>query len=437
MGILRVGIEAASSVISDQWREYFYCPSLKENVLIKKGENKNKENNKGNSNIISNGSIITINEGQCMMIVEQGAIVEFSSTPGEFIYDNSTEPSIFYDGLKTGITESFKTFKKRFTMAGSTGKDQRIYYFNTKELLGNKYGTANPIPFRVLDTNIGLDIDISIRCHGEYAYKIVDPILFYKNIAGNIENDYTKDKIDSQLKSELLTALQPALGKLSIQGIRYSSLPAHTVELVNALNEVLAPNWGKRYGIEITSFGFNSIKASEEDEKLIKDFQAKAILKNPGMAAAQLVEAQSEAMKLAASNKGTGAMMAFAGLNMATNTGGMNMGNLFQMNQNEQRMESKKEDVSETTWLCSCGVGNKGKFCMECGKPKPVERNTWSCSCGTENKGKFCMECGKSKPAGVPQYKCDKCGWEPKQGAKLPKFCPECGDIFDDGDIIK
>lgn len=437
MGILRVGIEAVSSVLSDQWREYFYCPSLNENVLIKKGENKNKDKNKGSSNIISNGSIIAINEGQCMMIVEQGAIVEFSSTPGEFLYDNSTESSIFYDGLKKGITESFKTFKKRFTMGGSTGKDQRIYYFNTKELLGNKYGTANPIPFRVLDENIGLDIDISIRCHGEYAYRVIDPILFYKNIAGNVENEYTRDRIDSQLKSELLTALQPAFGKLSAHGIRYSTLPAHTTEIVEALNEVLAPNWEKRYGIEITSFGFNSIKASDQDEKLIKDFQAKAIYRNPGMAAAQMVEAQSEAMKLAASNTGTGAMMAFAGLNMATNATGMNVGNLFQMNQSEQRKEEKKESSSETLWTCSCGAENKGKFCMECGKPKPTTKNTWTCSCGTENKGKFCMECGKPKPEGIPQYRCDKCGWEPKEGTKPPKFCPECGDIFDDGDIVK
>ena len=437
MGILRVGIEAVSSVLSDQWREYFYCPSLNENVLIKKGENKNKDKNKGSSNIISNGSIIAINEGQCMMIVEQGAIVEFSSTPGEFLYDNSTESSIFYDGLKKGITESFKTFKKRFTMGSSTGKDQRIYYFNTKELLGNKYGTANPIPFRVLDENIGLDIDISIRCHGEYAYRVIDPILFYKNIAGNVENEYTRDRIDSQLKSELLTALQPAFGKLSAHGIRYSTLPAHTTEIVEALNEVLAPNWEKRYGIEITSFGFNSIKASDQDEKLIKDFQAKAIYRNPGMAAAQMVEAQSEAMKLAAANTGTGAMMAFAGLNMATNATGMNVGNLFQMNQSEQRKEEKKENSSETLWTCSCGAENKGKFCMECGKPKPTTKSTWTCSCGTENKGKFCMECGKAKPEGIPQYRCDKCGWEPKEGTKPPKFCPECGDIFDDGDIVK
>lgn len=440
MGLLQVGVSAAGSVLADQWREYFYCPALESDVLVRKGENKKTKrgfNIKKSDNIISNGSIIAVNDGQCMIIVDQGAVVEVCAQAGEFVYDTSTEPSIFYGDLKETIKESFKTFGKRFTMGGETGKDQRVYFFNTKEIIGNKYGTANPVPFRVVDQNIGLDIDIAIRCHGEYAYRLVDPILFYKNICGNVESDYTRDQIDSQLKSELLTALQPAFARISEMGIRYSALPGHTTDLANALNEVLSGQWGSRYGIEISAIGVNTVKASEEDEKMIKELQRNAALRNPTMAAAQLVSAQADAMKAAASNSSAGPMMAFAGMNMAAGAGGMNAQNLFELGQKQTAQAGAQASGSTSAgWTCSCGkTGNTGKFCMECGQPKPAEDGFWICSCGTKNKGKFCTECGQPKPAGLPQYRCDKCGWEPADPTKPPKFCPECGDPFGDEDI--
>jgi membrane protease subunit (stomatin/prohibitin family) len=457
MGLLQVGAGAASGVLADQWREYFYCDSLGAEVLAKKGANrkaKRNYNTKGSDNIISNGSIIAVNEGQCMIIVDQGEIVEVCAQAGEFVYDTSSEPSIFYGGLGNGIVASFKQFAKRFTMGGDTGKDQRIYFFNTKEILGNKYGTANPVPFRVVDQNIGLDIDIAIRCHGEYAYKITDPILFYKNICGNVQGEYKRDEIDSQLKSELLTALQPAFAKISEMGIRYSALPGHTQELADALNEVLSEKWGGRYGIAISTFGISSVKASDEDENMIKELQRNAAFRNPTMAAAQLVGAQASAMQKAAENQSTGPMMAFAGMNMAGQAGGASVQNLFAMGAQQQAQAPQQTPpggapqngqaaapasaLAAAGWTCSCGAtGNTGKFCSECGKPKPAQEASafWTCSCGAQNKGKFCSECGKPKPAGVPQYRCDKCGWEPEDPTKPPKFCPECGDPFDDGDI--
>ena len=439
MGILRVGIEAAKSVLEDQWREYFYCPSMDANVLAKKGQNRKSKrgfNTKASDNLISNGSIIAVNEGQAMIIVDQGAIVEFCAEAGEFLYDSSTEPSIFYGKLGENILASFKQFGRRVSFGGDTGKDQRVYFFNTKEIMGNKYGTANPVPFRVVDTNIGLDIDISIRCHGEYSYKMTDPILFYKNICGNVDDEFTKEEIDSQLKSELLTALQPAFGKLSAMGIRYSALPGHTMEMADALNEVLSEKWGGNYGIAISAFGINSVKAPEEDEAMIKELQRNAVLKNPGMAAAHMTAAQAEAMKAAASNTSTGPMMAFAGMNMAASAGGLNTQALFEMGQQNQQAAAPAPvpAPAKDSWTCACGTVNTGKFCEECGAKKP-ESGFWTCSCGTQNKGKFCMECGSKKPAGVPQYQCDKCGWEPADPAKPPKFCPECGDPFGDEDI--
>lgn len=445
MGILKVGAGVARGVLADQWREYFYCSSMDSDVLVTKGAKRQGQrsyNTKGSENLITNGSIIAVNEGQCMLIVDQGAVVEVCAEAGEFVYDTSTEPSIFYGSLKKTIVDTFKQFGKRVTMGGDTGKDQRIYFVNTKEILGNKYGTANPVPFRVVDQNIGLDIDIAIRCHGEYAYKIVDPILFYKNICGNVESDYTRDRIDSQLKSEVLTALQPTFGRISEMGIRYSALPAHTIELANALNEVLAENWAKRYGIEISSVGVNSVKAPEEDEAMIKELQRNAVFRNPGMAAAHLTSAQADAMKSAAANTSTGPMMAFAGMNMAQQAGGINPNVLYQMagqqnTANQAAGTAVSKEKVESGWTCSCGhTGNTGKFCVECGKPKPTD-NFWTCTCGAKNKGKFCSECGKKKPEGVPLYRCDKCGWEPVDPKNPPKFCPECGDPFGDEDIIR
>lgn len=455
MGLIKAVKDAIGGVFADQWREYFYCDSLENEVLVTKGRkrqsNKRSSNYKAEDNIISNGSIIAVNEGQCMIIVDQGKVVEFCAEAGEFVYDTSMEPSIFYGEFGENIKNTFATVGKRFTFSGDTARDQRIYYFNTKEVMGNKYGTASPIPFRVVDANVGLDIDIAIRCNGEYSYKISDPLLFYTNVCGNVTDDYTRDRIDSQLKSELMTALQPAFAKISEMGVRYSAIPAHTMELADALNEVLSEKWSKLRGITIASFGVNAVKASEEDEAMIKELQRTGALRNPNMAAATLVGAQAEAMKSAAANTSTGPMMAFAGMNMATMAGGMNANDLFAMGaaQNAQMAQPQQAQpqqaapamaapvapAAEAGWTCSCGAtGNTGKFCMECGAKKP-EADGWTCSCGTVNKGKFCMECGSKKPAGEPLYKCDKCGWEPEDPKNPPKFCPECGDIFNEDDV--
>ncbi|NLG04733.1 MAG: SPFH domain-containing protein, partial [Clostridia bacterium] len=347
MGLIKAIKGAIEGQLADQWREYFYCESMEADVLVTKGvkrvDPKRSSNLKANDNIISNGSIVAVADGQCMLIVEQGKIVEFSAEPGEFVYDSSTEPSLFFGGLGSGLKNSFSTVGKRFTFGGDTAKDQRVYYINTKELPGNKYGTPNPVPFRVVDKNIGLDIDIAIRCHGEYSYKIVDPLLFYTNVTGNVEDDYERSEIDSQLKTELLTALQPAFSKISDMGIRYSALPGHTMEMSDALNEVLSKKWTQLRGLAIVSFGVNSVTASEEDEKMIKELQRNAVMKDPTMAAATLTAAQAAAMQSAASNTSTGPMMAFAGMNMANMAGGMNANNLYAMGaQNQQAAQASQ-----------------------------------------------------------------------------------------------
>ena len=440
MGLIKAALGAAGGVLADQWKEYFYCEAIPADVLVTKGVKRaggRSSNTKGSDNIISNGSVIAVADGQCMIIVEQGKVVDLCAEPGEYTYDSSSEPSLFSGNLSQNIKEVFKNIGKRFTFGGEAPMDQRVYYFNTKELVGNKYGTPSPVPFRVVDNNIGLDVDISIRCFGEYSYRVSNPILFYTNICGNVSSAFTRSQIDSQLKTELLTALQPAFARISDMGIRYSSLPGHTQEMADALNSVLSSKWRDLRGIEIVSFGVSSVKASEEDEAMIKELQRNATFRNPNMAAAHLVGAQAAAMQAAASNQNAGPAMAFMGMNMAGQAGGINAQSLYQMGQ--QQPAAPAAPASDS-WTCpTCGKPATGKFCPECGtrKPEPAPVDFWTCtSCGAKNKGKFCSECGAKKPAGVPQYKCDKCGWTPADPTKPPKFCPECGDPFDDGDIV-
>lgn len=405
MGLIKAASGAAGGVLADQWKEYFYCESMPADVLVTKAHKKvsgRSSNRHGSENIISNGSVIAVSDGQCMLIVEQGKVVDVCAEPGEYTYDTSSEPSIFCGGLGKGVKEAFQQIGKRFTFGGEPPKDQRVYFVNTKELVGNKYGTPNPVPFRVVDMNIGLDMDITIKCFGEYSYQIANPVLFYTNVCGNVEQDYTRDEIDGQLKSELMTALQPAFARISEMGIRYSALPGHTQELSDVLNKVLSDKWDNLRGIRIVSLGVSSVKASEEDEAMIKELQRNAVFRNPTMAAAQMVGAQASAMQSAASNQKTGPAMAFAAMNMAANVGGANAQNLFTMGQQQAapQMQPQYQQPSQTApkteWTCACGAVNTGKFCSECGSPRPA--GPWTCSCGTVNTGKFCQECGKPRP---------------------------------------
>lgn len=456
MGLIKAGMGALGGTFADQWKEFFYCESMPKEVLVTKGQKRvtgRSANTKGNDNIISNGSGIAVADGQCMIIVEQGKIVEVCAEPGEFTYDTSSEPSIFAGSLGESIKETFKTVGKRFTYGGDTGKDQRIYYFNTKEILENRFGTPNPVPFRVVDRNIGLDVDVSVRCSGFYSYRISNPLLFYANVCGNIEQEYRREELDHQLKTEFISALQPAFAKISDLEIRPNALPGHVTELCDAMNEALTGKWANTRGITVVSVAIGTIDLPKEDAEMIKQAQKTAILRDPMMAAATLTEAQAGAMKTAAGNS-AGAMTGFMGMGMAAQNGGMNAQNLYQMGaemaqnnagQNQQNVSSQPhmtapgkggEKEAAGKWTCACGAVNEKewKFCQECGKERPQEG--WICSCGAENKGKFCTECGKPRPKGTPVYQCDKCGWKPEDPKNPPKFCPECGDPFDANDIV-
>jgi len=441
MGLIKAITGAAGGVLADQWKEFFYCESIPNDILMVKGQKKTSSrssNTKGEDNIISNGSGIAVADGQCMMIVEQGKVVEFCAEPGEFTYDTSTEPSIFAGSFGQSVLDTFKAIGKRFTYGGDTGKDQRVYYFNTKEILDNKFGTKNPIAFRVVDSRINFDVDVDLRVNGIYTFRLTDPLMFYTNIGGNVTDSYNKEELKETMKTEFLSALGVSIAKLSTLEIRPNQIPAHTEELEVYLNQELSAEWGAR-GIGDVKVAVNPPTLSEEDAQMLKDAQKTAMYRDPTMAGATLVGAQAEAMKTAAGNS-AGAMTGFMGMGMAMNQGGINAQNLFAMGNQQQQMQQQAQQAAPAPaqaadgWKCACGAVNSGKFCAECGAQKPAAEG-WTCACGSVNKGKFCPNCGAKKPAGVPQYKCDKCGWEPEKGTTPPKFCPECGDRFDDGDV--
>ena len=473
MGLIKAGIGALGGTLADQWKEFFYCDALPNDVLMRKGEKRvsgRSSNTKGNDNIISNGSGIAVADGQCMIIVEQGKIVEVCAEPGEFTYDSSTEPSIFAGSLGDSIKETFKTIGKRFAYGGDTGKDQRVYYFNTKEILNNKFGTPNPIMFEVVNKRIGISRTVQVRCNGVYTYVISDPLLFYTRLCGNVESEFTRDQIDEQLKSEFIDALQPALGALAEQELRPAQIPAKANELKAAMNDALKQEWIDNRGISVGKIALNPITLTAEDMKKINELEDAAnVGSNPFMMAGRMTNATADARQTAAGNS-AGAMTGFMGMGMVGMGGQGGFGaaqNLYNMGAQQQQQTAqqqpspaapaaeswkcscgatasgkfcpecgakKPEPVQEGGWKCKCGATATGKFCPECGAPKPADADGWICSCGTVNKGKFCQNCGAKKTEGAPLYRCDKCGWEPEDPQHPPKFCPECGDLFDEND---
>lgn len=481
MGLIKAGAGALGGTLADQWKEFFYCDALPNDVLMRKGQKQisgRSSNTKGNDNIISNGSGIAVADGQCMIIVEQGRIVEVCAEPGEFTYNSSTEPSIFSGKFGDSLRDSFKTLGKRFTYGGDTGKDQRVYYFNTKEILDNKFGTANPIMFEVVNKRINMSRTVQVRCNGVYTYIITDPLLFYTRLCGNVADEFTRDQIDAQLKTEFVDALQPAFGALAEQELRPAQIPAKANELKAAMNEALKQEWIENRGISVGKIALNPITLTDSDMKKINEMEdAASVGSNPFMMAGRMTNATADAMQTAAGNS-AGAMTGFMGMGMVGmgQAGGFgaaqNLYNMGQQQAAQQQMAQQQPTVLQTqappqntadqwtcqcgatasgkfcpecgakkpepvqagAWKCSCGATVTGKFCPECGSPKPAEQEGWTCTCGAVNKGKFCPNCGAKKPEGAPLYRCDKCGWQPEDPHNPPKFCPECGDAFDDND---
>ena len=401
MGLIKAGVGALGGVLADQWKEFFYCEALDMDTLMMKGKKRvsgRSSNTKGSDNIISNGSGIAVADGQCMIIVEQGKVVEVCAEPGEYTYDTSTEPSIFAGSFGESLVDTFKAIGKRFTYGGDTGKDQRVYYFNTKEIMGNKFGTPSPIIFEVMNKQIGFSRTVNVRCNGMYSYIITNPLLFYTKVCGNVEESFTRDQIDEQMKTEFISALQPAFGALAELELRPAQLPAKVNELKKAMNEALQYEWVESRGISVEKIALNPITLNDEDMKKIQEMEdSVAYGYNAGMMAGRMTTASATAMETAAGNT-AGAMTGFMGMGMAGGAmgGGFNAAQqLYHMGQQQQQQQQVAPAVDG--WKCACGTVSNGKFCPECGQPKPVENAAWTCSCGTVNTGKFCQNCGSKK----------------------------------------
>ncbi|MBR4864104.1 MAG: SPFH domain-containing protein [Oscillospiraceae bacterium] len=439
MGLIKAGLGALGGVLADQWKEFFCCEALDMDTLVVKGQKKvgdRSSNTKGSDNIISNGSGIVVADGQCMLIVEQGKVVEVCAEPGEYTYDTSSEPSIFAGSFGESLVSTFKAIGKRFTYGGDTGKDQRVYYINTKEIMDNKFGTPSPIIFEVMNKRVGFSRTVNVRCNGVYSYIITNPLLFYTKVCGNVEQDFTRDLIDSQLKTEFVSALQPAFGALAEMELRPAQLPAKVGELKKAMNDALQAEWVESRGISVEKIALNPITLADEDMKKIQEMEdSMSYGSNAAMMAGRMTTATANAMETAAGNS-AGAMTGFMGMGMAGGAmgGGFNAAqNFYQMGQ--QQATQQQAAAPQNGWKCACGTVATGKFCPECGAPKPADNGSWTCSCGAVNTGKFCSECGAKKPS-AQQYKCNKCGWTPEDPTKAPKFCPECGDPFDNSDLV-
>lgn len=432
MGLIKAISTAIRSELADQWLDFIYCDALPADVLMRKGQKGGRSkqggsNTKGSDNIISRGSKIAVNEGQFMIIVDQGKIIDFTDEPGEYTFDVSTEPSLFYGSFGEGLMETFRQVGKRFKFGGDAAHDQRVYYINKKEIIGNKFGTPNPVPFR--DSEFGFTVDI--KCFGEYVYKIVDPLKFFSSLCGNVAYEFRREEIDSQFKADLLNVLQPALTNVAMKKIAYDMLPGAVAEISNAIREQLAQTWGEVNGINVTKVSIASVSVTDESARKIKEFQSSRVYSNSQMQSGRMTDAFANAVEGIGKNSGnsSNAMFGMMGVNMMSNMAGTAFGGFGQ--------QQSAQNTGAATWKCGkCGAMNSGKFCTECASPKPAPENTWRCDCGEDNTGKFCKECGKPNPTGRI-YKCDKCGWVPENPAKPPKFCPECGDVFDMSDIDK
>ena len=425
MGLIRAFTSAVGTVTADQWREFFTCDSLSNDVLIAKGVMKTEgrgifRRNKGTTDIITNGSVINVNEGQVALIVDNGKIVEFCAEAGMFKWDSSSEPSLFGGDFFKGMVDSFKKIGYRFTFGGDAGAEQRVYYVNVKEIIGNKFGTTTPMAY----DDPYYKTALYIRYFGQYSFKIVDPVLFFAAIAGNVADTYTREDLVSTCTDEFMTALDTALAMCAADGTKFSQLPTKQREIARYMSKTLDDEWRAGRGLEVVSVALAKVTPDDRSRERIEEFDSNMMHADPTAMTGGLAYAQMQAMKDAAKNSG-GAMQGFMGVGMAANAMG-GAGAQSNLIDNAQRLKEERAQTAakkEGHTCPACGAQFEGKFCPECGE-KYVAEDTWTCpACGKECTGKFCADCGAKKPEG---YTC-ACGYE----SDAPfKFCPECGKKY-------
>lgn len=484
MGLIKMAFSAVGSNLADQVVEYFRCDGLTNDTMCIPAVKvvRGKAVNNGTADYISSGSVFDVAIGQAALLVEDGkvwdmVVADTNEHAGQYKYDSATAPSILGRGFGD-LMPSIKDIGRRFTAGGQATHTMRLVYVDLKPFAGNPIGFGN-VPYRDGEMNLTLNA----QGHGMFEFKIFDPAAFYETAIHDISKPFVRKEGDgvtfmNQLKAEMKPKFGMAISKLSAKRIPYDMINSYADEMAEEMNALLNEKWQPK-GIKLTSLAIELNVDEASKERIAKFQEAKTVGSDPTMLYAMDRMSINKARETAAGNS-AGAMTGFMGMGMA---GGGMMGQPMDASLYNQQMQQNMANAQQAApapapapapaaapseggwtcecgqtntgkfcqgcgkpkpepkpaeadgWTCECGAVNKGKFCAECGKPKPEKPDGWVCSCGAVNKGKFCSECGAKKPAGEPLYKCDKCGWEPEDPKHPPKFCPECGDPFDDNDI--
>lgn len=403
MGILKAAATAVGGALADQWLEVIEPGEMSDRTVFAAGVRTRRGSNvKGTENTVSNGSVIHVYPNQFMMVVDGGKVVDYTAEEGYYTVNNSTLPSLFNGQFGDALKESFN----RVRYGGMTPTLQKVFYVNLQEIKGIKFGTRNPINY----FDNFYNAELFLRAHGTYSIKIMDPLLFYAEVIPKSKDRVEIESINEQYLSEFLEALQSSINQMSADGIRISYVASKGRELGKYMADVLDEDWRRMRGIEIQSVGVASISYNEESQKLINLRNQGAMLSDPSIREGYVQGAVAEGLRNAGSNS-NGAMAGFMGMGMGMQAGGGFMGaasatNLQQMQMGQANMAAQAgmpnmagqpaaPASKSDSWTCSCGAVNTGKFCGECGSPRPAA--SWTCSCGTVNTGKFCSECGKPR----------------------------------------
>lgn len=425
MGIIKAAVSAIGGALADQWLEVMEPGNMGDQTVFTSGVKIRKGSNvKGTENVVSDGSVIHVYPNQFMMIVDGGKVVDYTAEEGYYTVKNSSAPSLFNGQFKDSLKESFNRIK----YGGGTPRVQKVFYVNLQEIKGIKFGTRNPVNYYDSFYNA----ELFLRAHGTYSIQITDPLRFYAQVIPKNASRVDISSINEQYMNEFLEALQASINRMSAEGERISFVASKGTVLSRHMSEVLDDDWKRSRGFEVMSVGIASISYNEESQKLINMRNQGAMLSDPGVREGYVQGAIARGLEAAGSNS-QGSMAGFMGMGVGMNAGGGFMGTASASNMQQMQMNvnargagaqspgSYAGGLTGSSWVCGCGAVNTGKFCSECGAPKPA-KDTWVCRCGAVNGGKFCSECGSPKPADNT-WVC-RCG-----AVNTGKFCSECGAL--------
>ena len=419
MGIIKAALHAVGGAFADQWLEVLEADDMGGTTLFTKGvkvrkNDKRNNNKKGTEDYVSDGSIIHVYPGQFMMLVDGGKIVDFTADEGYYKVDNASAPSLFAGNLGSTLKESFSRIK----FGGVPSTSQKAYFINLQEIKGIKFGTRNPINY----FDSFYNAELFLRAHGTYSIKITDPLKFYSEVIPKNADRVEVSQINEQYLNEFLEALGAAINSMSADGVRISYVASKSRELSRYMQTELDEDWKALRGMEVLSVGLGGISYDEKSREMIDMRNQGAMLGDASIREGYVQGAVARGMEAAGSNA-NGSAQAFMGMGMAMNAGGGFMSAASASNQAQMERDRQAAPAAPANgWTCSCGQTNTGKFCSECGSPKPAPAGTWTCACGAVCTGKFCPECGSPRPAA--EWFCTECGAKNDAGAK---FCSECG----------